>query len=751
MTDPRPDPATAVLYQIRTRPGVRIGELIDEGADPDTLYSLIAHRACWVDLSRHVLANADHVPLFPNAEIAAAYAHLDVPSWSLGGPRPLRRSLRPGEGLEWDGRSWEVVNPGMTTTYLRSNPEGELVPMPTHEVLNHIAAGSMTVARDEEAADLERGRQIALTVYARASEKDWAKAQKWYQIVTEWRATGTCPETVSLSAIRRRATRQEQWQRLTGDPFVGYFDEPRPGNRNPKVDPRLRALAETVFEEVYFQPERPSFTAMVAEFLRRCRQDNLWPEQRQHPPVSERTLRDWMRAYQTLSDERRRLGRTLVGNQEPWASVDPDAGPVHGEFAFHRGHMDATLIDLRVVLGDRPAPDGKVDQKEIPASARMWLIRYVDTYTEVELAHLFTFHEPHAGHVLLLWRFCVAEWGRITQTTILDLAGVHRGHDVVAFAAAYACEVEWRRAKRPRTGSVVERAFGRLNTELWYRLAGNTQVTRVPRGITKETDPVRLARISREQLEAIHAEYRKVFENAARARDGREPREVLASSLAQQGSRPAAYIADDGKLRLLTMPLASNRKLKVRRNVGISIGPFDYWHPLFDHPALDGVRVLARRDTGDVASAAAYVELPIDATVVKDAAKRAEREGFDELCGVPTVDSRIQRLWIPLRARVLAHLRVVSYEELAALTGTLVELKDARRRGRAAYQAAVAAAIQRGLSTPEADIARSAADPPRLRIAEQQPVTTPPSKPTFLGFGADEPSIWEQEGGETAS
>lgn len=750
MTDPLHDPAAAILRQIRERPGVTIGQLIDDGADPDVLYTMIARRACWVDLDRHVLADGDHVPLFPNAEIAAAYAHLDVPTWALGGPRPLRRSLRPGEGLEWDGRSWEVVNPGMTTTYLRSIPDGDLVPMPTPEVLKHLAAGTMTVARDEEAAALESGRRMALSVYAKASEKDWAKALVWYRIVTEWRATGAPPENVSLSAIRRRATRQEQWQRLTGDPFVGYFDEPRPGNRNPKVDLRLKVLAATVFDEVYFQPQRPLWSNVVGEFWRRCREHDLWPPGQKRPPVSERTLRDWRDSYRTMRDERKRLGRTLVGNKEPWAPIDPDAGSVHGDFAFHRGHMDATLIDLRIVFGEKPVPDGEVDEEEIPDSARMWLIRYVDTYTEVELAHLFTFHEPNAGHVLLLWRYCVEEWGRITQTTILDLAGAHRGHDVVSFAAANACEVEWRRAKRPRTGSVIERSFGRLNTEVWYRIAGNTQVTRVPRGVTKETDPLRLARTRREQLEAVHAAYLEVFEHSPRARDGRVPREVLASSLAQQGSRPASYIANDGKLRLLTMPLASNRKLKVQQNVGIRIGPFDYWHPLFDHPALAGVRVVARRDRGDVASAAAYVELPIDAAVVQDAAERAEREGFDELCGVPTVDTRIQRLWIPLRARALAHLRVVSYEELAALSSTLIELKEARRRGRAAYQAAVADAILRGLSTPEADMARLMADPPRLRIAEPPPVV-PPSSPLFLGFSADEPSIWEQEGDETVT
>ena len=50
-----------------------------------------------------------------------------------------------------------------------------------------------------------------------------------------------------------------------------------------------------------------------------------------------------------------------------------------------------------------------------------------------------------------------------------------------------------RPAQQPRFGSVIERLFGTTTTMFLNQLLGNTQATKVPRQMTREVDPKRLA------------------------------------------------------------------------------------------------------------------------------------------------------------------------------------------------------------------------------------------------------------------
>ena len=66
--------------------------------------------------------------------------------------------------------------------------------------------------------------------------------------------------------------------------------------------------------------------------------------------------------------------------------------------------------------------------------------------------------------------------------------------DFELLAARYEMIIEKRPPAKPRFGSVIERMFGTINTQLLYQLWGNTQATKKDtRTVTKSSDPANLA------------------------------------------------------------------------------------------------------------------------------------------------------------------------------------------------------------------------------------------------------------------
>ena len=59
--------------------------------------------------------------------------------------------------------------------------------------------------------------------------------------------------------------------------------------------------------------------------------------------------------------------------------------------------------------------------------------------------------------------------------------------------ARYECTKKTRPPAQPRFGSVCERLFGEANTQFLHNLAGNTQMTKSPRQLTRAVDPKRHA------------------------------------------------------------------------------------------------------------------------------------------------------------------------------------------------------------------------------------------------------------------
>ncbi len=117
----------------------------------------------------------------------------------------------------------------------------------------------------------------------------------------------------------------------------------------------------------------------------------------------------------------------------------------------------------------------------------------MDAYSRRILAIYLTFDPPSYRSCMMALRICVARFGRLPQTLVVD--GGKEFHSVYfdTLLARYSCVKKTRPGGKPRFGSVIERLFGTTNTEFIYNLLGNTQATKQVRQRTLEVDPKRLA------------------------------------------------------------------------------------------------------------------------------------------------------------------------------------------------------------------------------------------------------------------
>ncbi len=112
-----------------------------------------------------------------------------------------------------------------------------------------------------------------------------------------------------------------------------------------------------------------------------------------------------------------------------------------------------------------------------------------------------------------------------------------------------------RPAGQPRFGSVIERLFGKTNTELIQQLRGNTQASKIPRLLTYEVDPRRLAAWTLDAFARRLTEYaQEVCDQMEHCALFQSPREAFAQGMLRAGSRAHTLIPYSEAFLIQTRP-----------------------------------------------------------------------------------------------------------------------------------------------------------------------------------------------------
>jgi putative transposase len=148
-----------------------------------------------------------------------------------------------------------------------------------------------------------------------------------------------------------------------------------------------------------------------------------------------------------------------------------------------------------------------------------------------------------------------------------------------------------------------------MQTEFLYHLLGNTQATKLPRQMTKVTDPRRHAVWTLPALaERVQQWADEEYEIIRHPALGMTPREAYDLSIEQDGARMHKHLEYDETFLKATFPSTRKGVAKVTPGVGVRMNYLDYWCEAMRDPTVEGSFVRVRYDPFDVSVGYAYID-----------------------------------------------------------------------------------------------------------------------------------------------
>ncbi len=404
----------------------------------------------------------------------------------------------------------------------------------------------------------------------------------------------TAAERAAVPARTRRYWQQlyREAETTYGNGFLGLLPQYHNCGGNRKISSEVIDLIHQVLETHYDTVRRAPKRGAYGEYLKCSEERALKPvsqwtfylEAQRHKAAYEQTLaREGARAAYPLKD--------YVRDQEQTISR-------HGTYAWGLAHMDHTELDL--VLCD--SRTGQV-------LGKCWLTLLILAFPRRIAAFYLTFDPPSYRSCMMTLRLCVKRYGRLPTALVVDGGPEFQSVYLEQLLALYQVRKQQRPASEPRFGSPQERLFGSLDTTVLYHLLGNTQASRVPRQMSRTTDPRRLAvwtlpRLAERVQQWADEEYETILHPAL----GMTPRLAYDRSIERDGQRAHKEILYDEIFRMATFPTTRKGTARVIPGVGVRINHLDYWCEAMRDPTVENRQVKVRYDPFDVSVGFAYID-----------------------------------------------------------------------------------------------------------------------------------------------
>ena len=210
----------------------------------------------------------------------------------------------------------------------------------------------------------------------------------------------------------------------------------------------------------------------------------------------------------------------------------------------------------------------------------------------------------------MVLRECVHRYRRFPELLVVDWGPEFESVYFETLLARYECSKATRPKAKPRFGSVIERLFGTTNSAFIHNLAGNTQVMKNVRQVTKAVDPKQHAVWT---LGSLYAELRRfaysVYDTSPHGTLKQTPKEVFESGFLRTGCRPKQVIPYDDEFIFWTLPTTRKETAKLLPLRGVKINNLFYWAKgdvFLEHPELEKTQLPVRYDPYDMGHAAIF-------------------------------------------------------------------------------------------------------------------------------------------------
>ena len=590
-----PSAKEEVLALVTNNPGSPLDEVLKriERATADDVYTLLAHSHLYVDLSAAPLAEPERVSLFCDEETSRAWTATLASATTLPHSRPQTILLQAGAPLVWDGRPWTILNIGETTTALLA-ADGTLIELPTSRFQALVNQGRFTGLTDAPT-------QGSLSPQVRerlmgASKEALLEASRRYQLIKPVLDGTTSTDNTSAGrAMRRWAARYRQAAQAYGCGYVGLLpDYHQCGNRQPRFPESTLQILTAFIDTAYEHHKQKSKREVYGEFVNCCQAQGM---------VSIPSYKTFVAAVNRrprYEQVKKRAGHRAAYPQEPLYWELSSSLPPHGDRPFEIAHIDHTKLDVQLVDSRTRQPFG-----------RPWATFLTDAFSRRILAVYLSFDEPSYRSCMMVLRECVHRYRRFPELLVVDWGPEFESVYFETLLARYECSKATRPKAKPRFGSVIERLFGTTNSAFIHNLAGNTQVMKNVRQVTKAVDPKQHAVWT---LGSLYAELRRfaysVYDTSPHGTLKQTPKEVFESGFLRTGCRPKQVIPYDDEFIFWTLPTTRKETAKLLPLRGVKINNLFYWAKgdvFLEHPELEKTQLPVRYDPYDMGHA--YVSI----------------------------------------------------------------------------------------------------------------------------------------------
>ncbi len=600
------DVAMRVRDTLAAQPVLFLAELYEQAeCRPDDAFQLIADGLLVADIDVAALKDPTQCRVFRD-EAVREFEHARTTPTAF--PVPGVVHLSDGARLVYNHQSYTLAMLGTSKAVLTSD-DGKPVEIPI-ETLEQLAASRDLLM--DAASSSERSERSLCDFSAEELRMAVSRRTQLEHITKPNRS-------------QRRHLKAIAIARMTGtDELVALVPRIRDrGNRQPRLTPEQEAAIDEIIKTVYLTNRAAGYRHCYKKLLVLCAERHI--KAPSYPVLIQR-----IKALPQEESDRARHGKRVAYQNAEFVTVLHVDTPVHGSRAFQYVHLDHTQLDIELVA-----------IKTGESLGRPWLSLAIDAFTRRILGIYLSYDPPSYRSNMMLLRDMVRRHRRLPQFIVVDNGADFRCEDFKQFAELMHIHVRYRPAGQPRAGAVMERIFGRLNTEYIHNLAGNTKALRNVRQTTGKFLPSRLAEWTLETM-YFGIEYWAFtyYDQCEHSALGLSPREAFERSIACSGERAHRIVTLTPEFIILTCPTVARAGARtVDRQRGIKVNNnYYYWCPEFRDPKLHGKKLPVRYD-------------PWDAS---------------------TVYVQIDKRWVPARCNVLAQLGRMTDKERELFTADFI-------------------------------------------------------------------------------
>lgn len=569
---------TQVLTCLETAPGFSVAEVLSAFPDVpvDVIWALLTHNRVFANLSAASLMQWDQAQLYSTAEEAEHDGRVNT---SLGDPLPLFIRIR------FDGRLWEAETQGET---VQVRPEiGSPLTLPARMLQHLLTTGQAVEAKaDTPSTITEEARELWLSAGPKQVER---ANQRLFTILAYVNGE---PISFTKRAAQNWLKAFRQAEVRYGYGYLGLVDNfARRGNRGSRVETASKELLLAFLKNHYAVPQAKRASAVYTLYREECEKQRI-------APVSSATFYRERKRFQTPEVVAMRRGKRAAYQERPWFFSLDQTTPRHGERPFAIAHLDHTKLDIELVSSITSKP-----------LARPWLTFLTDAYSRRILAAHVSYEEPSYRSAMMTFRLCVQRYGRLPQELVVDHGpDFNSVYFEALLAQCFITKIE-RPIAEPHAGAVIERLFGKTQVDFLQQLRGNTQATKVPRLLTREIDPKRLAVWTLERFTIQLREYvHEVYDQMEHSALFMSPREAYTQGMLLAGARSHRIIPYTDAFVMQTRPTTRTGAAKIHRSRGITVNGLQYWNERMHASDIAGHSVPVRFEPYDMGVIYAFID-----------------------------------------------------------------------------------------------------------------------------------------------